>query len=307
MPAPWVTCQDPPAPGRRAAASSPQLATVIMTGSVYNAGEPYSTERHDPSTAKSPVCMDDDYHQRPRRAAGVADRVDAERHPDTFVARAYVDTGPVQERVYAQYAGLGWIGRTAALSCGGRLMDAARRDHLHALPLELMRRPSINAGRARYVSKPARRGPSSSLTSLMRPRCLSYSRSVSRVDPRSAPRGPSVIISLRLATFARRCVRGNGRRLDEVRSVVVIRGRSDSSESDLSLARQRRPAGGVHRRYGDDPRRGQRTSQEPRRRAGKLGRSARARGIVGIDIRRRHANRSPRHRPRAVGETAVGH
>ena len=38
-----------------------------------------------------------------------------ERAGAGFEARAYVDTGPVQERVYAQYAGLGWIGKNTCV------------------------------------------------------------------------------------------------------------------------------------------------------------------------------------------------
>jgi epoxyqueuosine reductase len=94
----------------------PSARSVIVTGALYNAGEPYSTERHDPGRAEvARYAWSRDYHDV------LATRLDAlvawmkERHPDPFEARAYVDTGPVQERVYAQYAGLGWIGKNTCV------------------------------------------------------------------------------------------------------------------------------------------------------------------------------------------------
>jgi len=94
----------------------PSARTVIMTGSVYNAGEPYSTERHDPRLGEvARYAWSEDYHHVLGARLESLIAWMREQHPETFVARAYVDTGPVQERVYAQYAGLGWIGKNSCL------------------------------------------------------------------------------------------------------------------------------------------------------------------------------------------------
>ena len=94
----------------------PSARTVISLGTVYETGHPYSTHETDPSRAAlARYAWGDDYHTViQQRLDALVDWMRCEAG-DGFEARAYVDTGPVQERVYAQYAGLGWIGKNTCL------------------------------------------------------------------------------------------------------------------------------------------------------------------------------------------------
>ena len=94
----------------------PSARTVIVTATVYNTARPYSTECADPSRAQiARYAWGEDYH------VVIGARLDAlvawmrEIVPQPFEARAYVDTGPVQERVYARHAGIGWIGKNTCV------------------------------------------------------------------------------------------------------------------------------------------------------------------------------------------------
>ena len=94
----------------------PSARTVIATATVYNTDRPYSTECADPRRAQiARYAWGDDYHDV------IGARLDAllawmrESSPEAFDARAYVDTGPVQERAYARHAGLGWIGKNTCV------------------------------------------------------------------------------------------------------------------------------------------------------------------------------------------------
>lgn len=94
----------------------PAAKTVIMTATVYNTEQPYSTECADVDRAHvARYAWGDDYHDV------IGSRLDQllswmrAVHPEPIDARAYVDTGPVQERVYAQHAGIGWIGKNTCV------------------------------------------------------------------------------------------------------------------------------------------------------------------------------------------------
>ena len=94
----------------------PSAKSVVSLGTVYNVGRPYSTEIDDPDEAlASRYAWGEDYHTvlGERTEALLTWMRNASDEP--FEARTHVDTGPVQERVYAQHAGLGWIGKNTCL------------------------------------------------------------------------------------------------------------------------------------------------------------------------------------------------
>jgi epoxyqueuosine reductase len=94
----------------------PSARSVISLGTVYNVDRPYSVDNSDPrQAALARYAWGDDYHVVIQRRMDALLAWMREVCGDRFEGRAYVDTGPVQERVYAQYAGLGWIGKNTCL------------------------------------------------------------------------------------------------------------------------------------------------------------------------------------------------
>jgi len=94
----------------------PSARTVIVTATNYNTDRPYSTEHADPNRAQiARYAWGDDYHEVIGARLYALLAWMRESSPEPFDARAYVDTGPVQERVYAQHAGIGWIGKNTCV------------------------------------------------------------------------------------------------------------------------------------------------------------------------------------------------
>ena len=101
---------------REVRAAEPSAQSVIVTATVYNADRPHAADADDPRRAViSRYAWGDDYHVIVRqRLDALAEWMRLE-HRAPFDARAYVDTGPIQERVYAQHAGIGWIGKNSCV------------------------------------------------------------------------------------------------------------------------------------------------------------------------------------------------
>jgi epoxyqueuosine reductase len=100
----------------------PEAQSVIVCALNYNTRHAYSTEAAAEAAASgeargwiSRYAWGDDYHE----VAGqkLEDLVAALRRQfgSDFLARAYVDTGPIAERIAAQHAGLGWLAKNTCL------------------------------------------------------------------------------------------------------------------------------------------------------------------------------------------------
>src|SRR5580692_1830731 len=108
---------------RRSPAHAMQGArSVIVCALNYNTALPASTdEREQPEANSGPrgwisrYAWGDDYHHvLGEKLEALIGHLRGE-FPEHFEARAYVDTGPIVERVAAKYAGLGWLAKNTCL------------------------------------------------------------------------------------------------------------------------------------------------------------------------------------------------
>ena len=100
---------------------APWARSVIVCAINYNTENPYSTEVRDSTRGwiSRYAWSREDYHDAVLRRlkqveAALHQAVSAELRP-TLTTRSYVDTGPVVERVFAKYAGVGWIGKNTCI------------------------------------------------------------------------------------------------------------------------------------------------------------------------------------------------
>ena len=96
------------------------LRSVIVCALNYNSDRPRSTEvaqleGAEPRGWVSRYAWGQDYHEVLQQKLQALAGALRERFTQPFEARVYADTGPINERVFAQHAGLGWLGKNTLL------------------------------------------------------------------------------------------------------------------------------------------------------------------------------------------------
>ncbi len=107
---------------------APWARSVIVCAINYNTAHPYTNQAQSENTSQGWISRyawsREDYHKSVlRRLHTIEDDLrkllDSTGHwplaTDSSHFRSYVDTGPLIERVYAKYAGIGWIGKNTCI------------------------------------------------------------------------------------------------------------------------------------------------------------------------------------------------
>jgi epoxyqueuosine reductase len=99
-------------------ATLPWVRSVIVCAINYNTAHPYSTQASDPERGwiARYAWGQQDYHDAVLgRLRAVESKLRDAVAGAALQTRCYVDTGPLVERVYAKYAGIGWIGKNTCI------------------------------------------------------------------------------------------------------------------------------------------------------------------------------------------------
>lgn len=94
----------------------PGAKSVISCAMNYNTHYPYSTQKADDIRGWiSRYAWGDDYHDSiQEKLQFLIDHMNSESSEE-ITSRLYVDTGPVLERAFGKYAGVGWVGKNTCL------------------------------------------------------------------------------------------------------------------------------------------------------------------------------------------------
>ncbi len=96
----------------------PWVRSVIVCAINYNTTQPYSIQLDDPQRGwiARYAWGKQDYHDAVlNRLRTVESKLRGAAGSSQLQTRCYVDTGPLVERVYAKYAGVGWIGKNTCI------------------------------------------------------------------------------------------------------------------------------------------------------------------------------------------------
>jgi epoxyqueuosine reductase len=96
----------------------PWVRSVIVCAINYNTAQPYSIQAHNPQRGwiARYAWGQQDYHDAVlNRLRVVETKLRAIVGGSEWQTRCYVDTGPIVERIYAKYAGVGWIGKNTCI------------------------------------------------------------------------------------------------------------------------------------------------------------------------------------------------